>query len=301
MAYGWVFWASLLASVAMLATALFAHPALPSAVTWHQSPVAETVWLPAAVGMVLAWLTTRARQRRDLERRCQDALAGHPVGSELRWLLFFLACFAIGTVGLSLLFGQVVPDAPYVPTVRVVFLFVLPVVFVDQAGFTLTGEGTAMPALAMGVTEPWRWFGLLPTLVTIALVALPLRATPLPSPDLALLGALVAFVAISIPEEIFFRGMLQSRLEQLVGRWSGIVLTSLLFAATYAVTDGRNELAPLTGEGLVTDAVAALLTYGPLGLLYGYVWVCYRNIWLNVLLRGGMLTLVLAPALRLFE
>lgn len=301
MAYGWVFWATLLATAAMLATALFAHPALPSAVTWHQSPITETVWLPAAAGMVLAWLTTRARQRQDLARRCQDALIGHPVGSELRWLLFFLACFVVGTIGLSLLFGQVVPDAPYVPTVRVVFLFVLPVVFVDQAGFTLTGEGTAMPTLAMGVTEPWRWFGLLPTLATIGLVALSLRDVPLPSLDLALIGAVVAFIAISIPEEIFFRGMLQSRLEHLVGRWSGIILTSLLFAATYAATDERNELVPLTEGGILADVGAALLAYVPLGLLYGYVWVCYRNIWLNVLLRGGMLTLILAPALRLFE
>ena len=92
--------------------------------------------------------------------------------------------------------------------------------------------------------------------------------------------------------------MLQTRLEQVAGRWPAILLTSCVFAFTYAVLNDYVELTPLPPQ-FSENLPAALETYGVFGLLLGYMWVCYRNIWLNIVLRGSLITLLVAPTVRL--
>src|SRR5699024_2470430 len=174
---------------------------------------------------------------------------------------------------------------------RLLFLFTLPVLALDRSGFTVDGRGLNMPALVMKVTEPWRWVGpLIPVLLVLGLPGTPL--------SVELIGFLLAFVLIALCEEIFFRAMLQTRLEILMGRWGGIVSTSVLFALTYALIQPYDALAQLPGQDIVHDLGLALLTYAVAGLFYGYLWACFRNVWANVLIRAGLFLLIMPPDLQ---
>ncbi|RNL83894.1 CPBP family intramembrane glutamic endopeptidase [Halostreptopolyspora alba] len=300
----WVLWLVPAVCAAALAPALLADPALLSRLSWHGADPLWTVWLPAVAGIVLSWAIVTRRQRDEMADRVGEALANHPLGTEVRWLLFFLVCFVAGAPALSHLLGAAFPPEAYVtavPVVRVFFLFVLPVLVVDRAGINSVGAAMAMPALAMRVGEPWRWGGLLPVVVCVGLVVVGVRGTPMPSPGTVAFTMLVTFVAITVPEEIFYRGMVQSRLERLAGRWPAIAAASFLFAVAHAVMDPYNEIVDLSSDGPLHRLGVAIPTYGVLGVLLGYVWSQYRNIWLLVLLRGTMLTLIIAPTVRIVE
>ncbi|GAA1983949.1 hypothetical protein GCM10009799_06690 [Nocardiopsis rhodophaea] len=297
MAYRWALAAGLLCGAAALAVALAVHDVRFYNLTWLQAPVPGAVWLPTLTGIALAWVLTERAYVRDLDERTWRALRGHPIGSELTWLLIFLACFIGGSALLATVFGQLLAGVPFTPVVRVIFLFMLPILFVDRAGFTLTGYGAAMPAHVLRVAEAKRWLGVVPLIACCALAAVSVYPTSPPTPKLVILAAAVGFITVAIPEEVFFRSMLQSRLERLAGRWAGILLSSLLYALTYAVLGSYNEFSPLPEGELHSDVAHALLTYGVLGVLYGYVWVCYRNLWLNVALHGALALVVASPAL----
>ncbi len=300
--FRWVLWASLAAFAVLLSVAHLGDPALLVRTTWHGADPLWTVWLPTLAGIVLAWALVTRRQCREMTDRTRNELAWHPIGTEVGWLLFFLLCFLAGAVGLSRLLGLAFPPEAYVtavPVVRVFFLFVLPSLVVDRSGITQTGTTSAISALALRVTEPWRWLGLLPVVACVALVAVGMRNAPMPPPGTFVLALLVTFVAITVPEELFFRAMLQSRLEYLAGRWGGIVATALLFTLAHVIMDPYNEVVDLSRGGPLHRLGATVLTYGALGVLLGYVWSQYRSVWLIILLRGAMLTLVIAPTVRI--
>ncbi|MBB4929480.1 membrane protease YdiL (CAAX protease family) [Lipingzhangella halophila] len=302
--FRWVLWASLAAFALALAAALIADPALLVRATWHGADPLWTVWLPTAAGIALSWVIVTRRQRQELANRVRTALEDHPIGAETCWLLLFLLCFVAGAVVLSRLLDAAFPPQAYVtavPVVRVLFLFVLPILFIDRAGITRVGASAPLPALALRVNEPWRWLGLLPVAVCVGLVAVGVRDAHMPAPGAFALATLVTVVAISVPEEVFFRGMLQARLELLAGRWSGIAATSLLFVLVHVLMDPYNEIVDLAPTGSPHLLGAAVLTYGPLGVLLGYVWSQYGSIWLVILLRGAMLTLVVAPSVRIMD
>ncbi|MBB6173650.1 membrane protease YdiL (CAAX protease family) [Nocardiopsis mwathae] len=297
MAYRWALAAVLFCGAVVLAIALTLQDTPPGDLTWFGAPAPEAVWLPGLTGVALAWVLTDRGYLRALDDRTWGALRGHPIGVELTWLLFFLACFVGGSALLAYVFGQLGPDVPYTPVVRIVFLFVLPILFVDRAGYTLSGYGTAMPSHVLRVSEGRRWLGLVPVLACFAVAALAVYPTSPPTPKLVLFAAAIGFFAVAVPEEIFFRSMVQTRLERLLGRWGGLLLTALIFALTYALLGAHIESDPLPGDGFLTGVVDALLIYGALGVLYGYVWTCYRNLWLNILLHGGVTLLIAAPSL----
>ncbi|MDA8370928.1 MAG: CPBP family intramembrane metalloprotease [Nocardiopsaceae bacterium] len=278
----------------------------PQVIFWGEGLLAGGVFFPTAIGLVLLWAFSSRDQRGDLDKRVGLTLGGHPVHIELAWLMTALLCFLGGTIGLSRLFAMVLPPALFVtamPVVRFVFLFAMPILFTDRAGRTLRRHGAGMQNLAMNVTERWRWMGAVPVLCCLGLTAA--SAYPVdeplpdaPSPAALIATVLVAFIAIAVPEEVFFRAMLQTRLEQVAGRWPAILLTSCVFAFTYAVLNDYVELTPLPPQ-FSENLPAALETYGVFGLLLGYMWVCYRNIWLNIVLRGSLITLLVAPTVRL--
>jgi uncharacterized protein len=180
------------------------------------------------------------------------------------------------------------------------FLFRLPLLVLDRAGGVLDGRGTGMPAIALKVEEPWRWLGLIPVAIVLGLIGYVYTRVPdsgLPEPSFPLVGFVLAFAVISVCEEIFFRGMVQTRLEIIMGPWGGIVATSVLFALMYAIVRPYDAVSQLPGSGTVHDLGLALLTYGTSSLLYGYLWLCFRNTWLNVLLRIGIFFILTPPAL----
>ncbi|MFC3999810.1 CPBP family intramembrane glutamic endopeptidase [Nocardiopsis sediminis] len=298
-AYGWRLRAGAAAAAVVLVAVLYSSPGLAAA---GKGVISVTIWLPAAAGILLSYAATPFERRHELDVRIFSVLDGHPVRRELCWLIVCLLAFIGGTIGLAALFHAISTDIPFVisvPAVRVIFLFVLPILFVDQAGWTVSGQATAMPSLAMSVGDRWRWVGLLPIVAVLALIAVTVHPVALHEARLVFLTAVVAFFAVAIPEEIFFRGMVQTRLEWLMGRWGGIAVAAVIFGLTYAAVKNYFELSPLSMQSTAVPWYFAVLIYSVLGLLYGCVWSFYRNIWLSILLRGGVLTLAVAPTLQL--
>lgn len=260
-------------------------------------------WVAMLTGGLIIWAMARTLgDRRGLDGQIARAFVGHPLRLELGWCLFLLVAFLLSMVVLSRLFSifetEVGADlAMSVSLVcRLLFLFALPVLILDRSGVTTDGRGTQMPNIVLRPKELWRWGGLLPVAVTLGLMgAVFLPSLGYPQVRFALVGFLVAFTVIAICEEAFFRSMLQTRLEVYTGRWGGIVAASVIFALTYALIENFDAVSQLPGEGLAKDTGLAMLTYGAAGLFYGYLWSCFRNLWLNVLMRIGTFVLLMYP------
>ncbi|WP_344732960.1 CPBP family intramembrane glutamic endopeptidase, partial [Spinactinospora alkalitolerans] len=235
----------------------------------------------------------------DLDARLHRILDRHPVPRELLSLIYCLIGFLVGATAVGHVFSVLEDDfvGLATPAVRAFFLLVLPVLLVDRAGLTVSRPEDGMPQLAMKVTRPWRWLGAVPVVACFAVLAAVHRDL-LPSlSHVFVFGLVGALLLITVPEEVFFRGMIQSRLEWALGRWPGIVLASLLFAATYTALGGYVDMLRGGAQLLGGDVTLGIATYGVTGLLYGYLWSCYRSIWLNVILRTGVVLLVVGPYL----
>jgi uncharacterized protein len=299
-------WCSALA-VLLVAVPMAVHPDLRSDVLGDFAVLFLVSWGPMLVGGLLAWALVRSLGARDaLDRRIAAAMVGHPLGRELAWLAVCLGAFVLSMVVLSLFFGMyeatigadLAMSASLVS--RLLFLFTLPLLVMDRSGVTIDGKGTAMPSLALKVTEGWRWSGLAPVGLALGLIAyLLVPYTGLPPVSFPLAGFVLAFAVVAVCEEIFFRGMVQTRLEILMGRWGGILATSVVFALTYAVIQPYDAVSQLTGVDFVYDTGLSLLTYATAGAFYGYLWACFRNTWLNVLMRIGMFVVIMPPDLQI--
>jgi membrane protease YdiL (CAAX protease family) len=99
--------------------------------------------------------------------------------------------------------------------------------------------------------------------------------------------ALYTFLTASVLEEIFYRVILQTRLEELWGRWAAITATALLFTAMHVHR---------YADGSFTDITLLILTSnGALGLFAGYLWSRYRNVWSLIVVHGAINGLALLP------
>ncbi|MEY9213956.1 CPBP family intramembrane metalloprotease [Thermobifida halotolerans] len=297
----WVLWAG---TALILACLLVVATAYATGVGWidPHSPVSlpRVYWVPAALGAALAWLLSPRRGRAELDERVGLALKGHPIGRELTRLLLCLLAFLLGAVLFTRLF-ELFGGSLYIlgtPVARAVFLAALPVLLIDRAGQLRVGRVTDMQTLSLRVREPWRWWGAVPVAAALAAV-LTHRWDALQSVGALelLLGTLAILLVVAVPEEVFFRGLLQTRLEAVLGTAAGIVLTALLFAVTYAALGAYADFFRFDAHAVGGDYVAAIAGYGVAGLLYGYLWTRYRNMWLNVALRTGLLTAVVASGI----
>lgn len=106
--------------------------------------------------------------------------------------------------------------------------------------------------------------------------------------DRAVLAAamLFTFLTASVTEEIFYRVLLQTRLEARYGRWPAIVVTSLLFAAMHV---------HLLRAGLWPGLAVMLAWNGGFGLFVGYLWSRYRNVWALIVVHAAVNSLALLP------
>lgn len=98
------------------------------------------------------------------------------------------------------------------------------------------------------------------------------------------------FINAGLAEELFFRVLLQSRLEAVLGRWNGIVIAAILFAIMHAPWQYYIHWQGQTGlvSGDIVLSVAAVIVYnGAVGLVAGYFWSRYRNFWILVLMHTG--------------
>jgi membrane protease YdiL (CAAX protease family) len=104
-------------------------------------------------------------------------------------------------------------------------------------------------------------------------------------------------VAIAFPEESFYRILVQTRLELLFGTRSGIAVASLLFGLMQVPIRFAflaSTMAPNPLKALLLSIATALGSQVVLGVLYGYVWMRYRNAWVNFAGRSAVETVTLA-------
>ncbi|GAA3198401.1 CPBP family intramembrane glutamic endopeptidase [Nonomuraea roseoviolacea] len=171
------------------------------------------------------------------------------------------------------------------PPVKVLLLLVLPLV----AFRVFRGDGPKARAIPAPVT----WLAPLPAVVAWFLLAqvsplAPPLSQDLPDPVTLAVASLVTLLTASVLEEVFYRGWLQTRLEELYGRWPAVMASSLLFAFLH--TSHISAAAPLLG-------VASIVAFqGVFGLMQGYLWARYRNIWAVILIHT-LSNLVYVPML----
>lgn len=303
--WGLTFWVGL--AVLLVALPMLVRPVLRVDVIEESAVFFLISWSPMLIGGIMAWGFVKTfGDRGGLDLRVTQVMVGHPINREMAWNTLFLVGFVLSMFLLSLIFGlyeaEIGADlAMSVALVsRLLFLFTLPILVLDRSGLTVDGRGGDLPLLAMKVTESWRWWGLAPVVLVLGLCGtLLVPNLELPQMSVALTGFLVAFAVIALCEEVFFRVMVQTRLEVLMGRWGGIVATSVVFALTYALIQPYDAVSQLPGQDLIHDTGMALLTYAVAGLLYGYLWACFRNIWVNVVMRIGLFLLLMPPDLQI--
>jgi membrane protease YdiL (CAAX protease family) len=146
------------------------------------------------------------------------------------------------------------------------------------------------PAWQLGfrrVSGGWRWAGpLIPSLLLcggLFLVSADhLRQVPAPV-MIALLG--VSLVHAGFPEEAFYRVLLQSGVEALLGAPSGVAAAAVLFGLRHLPSQYAFFSMGATGStaGDLALSVATVLGYQAVfGVLFGYMWLRYRNAWVNM-------------------
>ncbi|WP_157250341.1 CPBP family intramembrane glutamic endopeptidase [Nonomuraea typhae] len=157
---------------------------------------------------------------------------------------------------------------------KILFLLVIPLV----AFRVIRGSQPK----ARSIPKPVTWLAPLPAVVAwFVLSQLGPLAPPMPSglPDMVTLVvlSLLTLLTASVLEEFFYRAWLQTRLEVLYGRWPAIMASSLLFAAMHTTRIKPED--PLLG-------IATIIAFqGVFGLLTGYLWSRYRNLWVPVFIH----------------
>ncbi|MCO1577069.1 CPBP family intramembrane metalloprotease [Crossiella sp. SN42] len=161
---------------------------------------------------------------------------------------------------------------------KLVLFFALPL-----TALALTG-GIRVP-----VSRPparWRWLGPLPAMAGFLLLYHGTFGVPegleRGDPLRLVIGVLLVFLTASVGEEVFYRWLLQTRLELLLGRWPAILASALLFALMHLPT----RLPVLGDAGYALAAVIAI--QGAFGLVAGYLWSRFRNLWAVIALHAGV-------------
>jgi len=106
------------------------------------------------------------------------------------------------------------------------------------------------------------------------------------------LGIVLPLFMAAIPEEFFYRGILQTRLELLLGRVTAISITVLLFTAwhlpsRFLLSQGIEGNAGELGSVLLGTGVPVLI----FGLILGVLWDRYRSLLTLIAFHWGVDTL----------
>ena len=158
---------------------------------------------------------------------------------------------------------------------KVLFLLIVPL-----AAFRLI---SGREARARAIPAPAAWLAPLPAvLVWVVLTqvgpfTMPFTQEP-PDPVTLIAGSLATLLTASVLEEVFYRAWLQTRLEALYGRWPAIVVQALLFALMHS--------SRLSAGSLLTGLCTIVAFQGVFGLMLGYLWSRYRNIWVIVFIHA---------------
>ena len=90
-----------------------------------------------------------------------------------------------------------------------------------------------------------------------------------------IVAATLTALTAGVGEELFYRYWLQTRAEALLGRWGGIVLASFAFAIMHLGGDRQSN-------GVLVEIAAVIIVQGSFGIMLGYLWSKYRNLWLII-------------------
>ncbi|RCV52037.1 CPBP family intramembrane glutamic endopeptidase [Marinitenerispora sediminis] len=274
------------------------HAAVHAASYYASGPLTE-LWLPVLAAMLLIrllpWRTPVEAEADQLRR---DLGIRH-LRPEVVALLGCLLAFHVGDVLLGFALGMVNPAFPALSydIAKVLFLLIVPMILIGPEGimrYTVGGPRSAR--LGLRVPDWWRWAGLVAVAVYMYLALFTPWTSPLPTPYTLPTGyalwarILLAFADSVVLGEIFFRAVLQTRLELLLGRWPGIVVTALVYGVSSAVaTHAYPQWWVIVAMGVVAQ--------GSAGLLFGYLWSRYRNLWVNILLHGFISGLTVLPVI----
>jgi CAAX protease family protein len=224
------------------------------------------VLAPVALGLVLARLIPWGLSATDP----LAAIERERIRRELWWLVGLAVAFPALTAAMR----AVGVPADFRGLTKVVLFLVVPLV-VFRA---VRGSGTKARAIR-NPSEAIRWLAPIPAVLAyIYLVEFSPWAPPAPSaddlPDPVTLAVISLFTLLtaSVLEEVFYRGWLQTRVETLLGRWPAIAVSSVLFAAMHI---SSHVDADAIGVGLAT----IVAVQGTFGILQGYLWSRYRNLW----------------------
>ncbi|MDP9640936.1 membrane protease YdiL (CAAX protease family) [Actinopolyspora lacussalsi] len=231
-----------------------------------------TLWqamLPPLVGIVLTRLVPLRISVTDPLSRSRHASVVRDMWVVLVTAIAFPTVMAVLPAGIS--------RGLWYAVLKVLLFLVVPLV-----AFRLL-RGAEQPTSAIAVRVPrLRWLAPLPAVLAwfylsriSPLAPPPYPAAALPDPVTLAMASLVTLLTAGVLEEIFYRGFLQTRLESLVGRWPAIMVASLLFAAMHLPTH-------LHSGSVVTGLATVLVYQGLFGVLCGYLWSRYRNIWIVI-------------------
>ena len=99
-----------------------------------------------------------------------------------------------------------------------------------------------------------------------------------------IVGAVATALTAGIGEEVFYRRLLQTRLEALTGRWPGILVASLIFGLMHLPSHGL-----LLGGGVASafglGAAQVIAIQGVTGIAFGWAWSRYRRLWVPILMH----------------
>lgn len=250
--------------------------------------------VPVLVGLVLVRLVP-PRAPGELAGQVRTALAGRRAGAESVLLVACLVVFIVANLALG---RDADPDSPAAllyPASKLLLFLAVPWIALRL----LRPTPPASPSLRRIATLPgawWRWGGVVAVAVTLYLANFTPLAPPsptaesLPPIEVLVVSMLITFLTASVLEEVFFRVWLQTRLEHVVGPWAGIVVSSLLFGVMHVASHHALGSPPL----ILAQVIAV---QGVSGLLYGYLWSRYRNVWLIIALHTGVNSIALLPVL----
>jgi len=228
----------------------------------------------------LRWLTR--------QRVPTSELKFHDLAAETRWLLWFCIAyvgaafatgFAIAHVPLPILGAtDFLQDFWYTVVFKISLLLLLPIWVFRRRGYRardlaygwrLAPRSAAVIAVCFGIgifINAGR-FGELRTAWA--------AHAPAEAAARVALGVAIAFLQAGFPEEIVYRGLLQTRLEKSWGRPAAILVSVALFVAWHLPT--RFLLAHGTG-----------VPVGIVGLIFAIVWDRNRNLPALIAIHGGI-------------
>lgn len=249
------------------------------------------LFAPPAAGLAIALMQRLPRRlpplnflgTRDLQR----------VRDETEVLLAYALVYPV--LSTAVVYWAFRSPIPALPGLSASGLLSLQIVLLDKT--VLLGLASVLFAIWFGhplrqlgfrrVRSPWRWVGpILPfALVLLGLTTISSDYLRLLTPGLFSLLVLLAVVHAGFSEEAFYRILLQTRLELLLGTRSGIAVSSLLFGlrhlpSRFAFVWVVGARSPLAGLGLALLAI--LCDQVVTGYLFGYMWMRYRNAWVNM-------------------